>query len=153
MKRPVQPNGMTLVELILTISLAAILGATAGRIFGEQLRAALKARDYTVAMNLARAEMERLDSLNNFCHVDLNVTAASPPPIVGYWAGYPYNLTRIVQCQAGDCTSQSPGVCQSPPANANNGLKRIEIRVTRTGSTDRLASLMTYRTKYVQFGP
>lgn len=150
--RPRLRAGLTLVELVITISLAAIIGIPTGILLSEHLTGALRARDYTVAMSLARREMERLDSLNNFCHTDLDVTAPSPPPLVGYWPGYPYDLTRIVQCQAGDCTSQSPGTCHSPPANARNGIKRIELRVTKSGSTEVQARLVTYRTKYVLFG-
>ena len=150
-------QGLTLVELVMTISLAAILGIPVGILLSEQLTGTLKARDYAVAMSLARAEMDRLDILdsppgldnnaNGFCHADLAPTSPTPLPIVGYWTGYPYDLTRIVQCQTGDCSSN----CASP-ANTNNGVKRIELRVTKSGSSDLLASLVTYRTKYVRFG-
>lgn len=157
MKHCAKQAGLTLVELVITISLAAIIGVPTGILLSEHLTGALRARDYTVAMNLARREMEQLDSLdsasgldnaNGFCHPDLALTVPSPPPIVGYWPGYPYDLTRIVQCQVGNCGSN----CASP-SNANNGIKRIEIRVTKSGSSDRLATLVTYRTKYVLFGP
>ncbi|PIQ83224.1 MAG: hypothetical protein COV75_08825 [Candidatus Omnitrophica bacterium CG11_big_fil_rev_8_21_14_0_20_63_9] len=142
-------RGLTLVELVIAIALAGLLGVPIGMLVSEQLRSAIQARDHSVAMNLARAEMERLDSLNNFCHADLNVTGLSPPALVGYWPGY--DLTRIVTCAAGNCASQSPGVCH-PPTNTRNGLKRVDLRVTRTGSGELAASLTTYRTKYVLFG-
>ena len=150
-------TGLTLIELVMTISLAAILGIPVGLILSRQLQGAINARDAAVAMSLARDEMERLESLdsasgldnaNGFCHPDLNLTSPSPAPIPGYWAGYSYDLTRIVQCQVNNCASN----CASP-SNANNGVKRIEIRVTRTGSGDLMASLVTYRTKYVRYGP
>ncbi len=153
-------SGLTLVELIVTISVAGIIGVPAGIILSEQLRAGIRARDAVVAMSLARAEMERLDSLdspppaesntNGFCQPDLALTVASPPPLANYWAGYPYALMRIVQCQTGGSTCASN--CASVPVNANNGIKRIELRVTRTGQTEVLATLVSYRTKYVRFG-
>lgn len=150
-------GGLTLVELIITISLAAILGIPTGILLSEHLTGALRARDYTVGMSLARAEMERLDSLdsvsgldnaNGFCHPDLNLTSSTPPPLTGYWPGYTCDLTRIVLCQAGNCSSN----CASP-TNANNGVKSIEVRVTKSGSGELVASLITYRTKFVRFGP
>ncbi len=145
-------HALTLIELVVAIAVTAVLAIPLGRLLSEQLRGALGAHDSTVAMSLARHEMERLDSLNNFCHPHLNVTAPTPPPVNGYWPTYPsYALTRTVICQVPDCTSQSPGVCHNP-ANSRNGIKRIEVRVTRQGSPESLATLVTYRTKYVLFG-
>jgi type II secretory pathway pseudopilin PulG len=151
---------MTLVELIITIALAAILGIPAGILLSEHLGAALRARDFSVAMSLARAEMERLDSLvngadsdtANFCTTDLALGAVGPTAI----AGYPqYSLTRTVSCQtpSSSCACSCSGSCGTgSPTNARNDIKRIEIRVTSSGSGESLASLATYRTKYVLFG-
>ena len=139
-------RGLTLIELVITISLAAIIGIPVGLLLSEHLNGALRARDAIVAMNLARYEMERLDSLNDFCHVDLNMNSPAGTPLNSY-QGYPYTLTRIVWCQTGNCASN----CGSP-SNANNGVKRIEIRMTKSGSTGVLASLVSYRTEFVLFG-
>ena len=147
---------MTLVELVVGISLSAILGIALGVLVSEHLRAALRARDMTVAMNLARAELERLESLGivvgqenttGFCHPDLNITGASGVAVPSV-SGPSYVVTRIVTCQTGSCVSN----CASP-SNANNGIKRIEIRVTKTSSAgERQAYLITYRTKFVLLG-
>jgi hypothetical protein len=87
-------------------------------------------------MQLARYEMEQLDSLNDF------FALVSALPIPNY-QGYSYTLTRTVSCQTGDCTSTGIG---------NQGVKRIEITVTKSDSTDPLARLISYRTKCVCFG-
>ena len=147
-------RGLTLVELVVGISLSAILGIALGVLVSEHLRAALRARDMTVATNVARAELERLESLGTivgqenttgFCHPDLNLTAGVLVPAL---SGPSYIVTRIVTCQTGSCVSN----CASP-SNANNGIKRIEIRVTKTSSAgERQAYLITYRTKFVLFG-
>ncbi len=148
-------TGLSLIELVITISLAAILGIPVGIILSRQLQAAMNVRDAVVAMSLARDEMERLESLdsatgldnaNGFCHSQLAIPGSSVLP--GYWTGYPYDMQRLVACQVGDCSNN----CASPN-NAQNGVKRIEIRVTRTGSGQLMASLVTYRTKYVRYGP
>ena len=140
-------SGLTLVELVIAISLSAIIGLPVGVFISEYLRGALQIPEMTIAMSLARDEMERLDSLNDVCHADLALTSASPAPTPSYWLGYPYALTRIVQCQAGDCTNNC-----AAPANDRNGIKRIELRVTRTGRGELLAAVVTYRTKFVLWG-
>ena len=141
-------RGLTLVELIITISLAAIIGVPTGILLSEHLTGALRSRDYTVAMNLARADLEQLDSFfNNFC----SLSSAGPAPVSGYPA---YILERVVSCQTtgSSCNCSCSGGCGGAPSSARNDIKRIEVRVTKSGSTDRLATLVTYRTKYVLFG-
>ena len=133
-------RGLTLVELVVTIALAGIIGIPTGLLVSEQLRLAIGSQDSNVAMQLGRTEMERLDSLNDFfAQPDLDVGTTT---LLDY-QGYPYTLTRVVSCQAGDCIDSGIQV---------QGIKRIEIRVTRSGSTEPLARLISYRTKHVQFG-
>jgi hypothetical protein len=136
---PSHRNGLTLVELVITISLAAIIGIPIGILLGEHLNGALRARDYTVGMNLARREMERLDGLNNFFATDLALTTTDIPN----YNGYPYTLRRTVDCILGNCTSTNFG---------NQGVKRIRIFVFKGSLTDPVASLISYRTKHVTFG-
>ena len=149
--------GLTLVELILTIALAGILGAPLGIMLGEHLNGSLRATDRAVAMSLARWELERLDSLesttspgrdnlNGFCHPDLTVNV--PAGVLATSPNPAYTITRIVACQANDCASN----CASSPTNARNGVKRIEIQIRRAGTANVIASLVTYRMKYVLFG-
>ena len=145
----IRRGGLTLVELALTIGLAGIVVIPIGVVLSQHLAGAMWSRDAGVAMNLARSEVERLDSLNDFCHAQLNLTSPTPPPVDGYWPGYPYAMTRVVSCQQNDCSVN----CGAAPTNARNGVKRIEIRVTKSGSGQLLASLVTYRTKFVSFGP
>lgn len=133
-------RGLTLVELVLTISLAAIIGVPVGFILSEHLRGALWARDAAVAMCLARQEMERLDSLNNFfASPDLSVGTTS-----GTVSGFPsYTRTVTIICLVGNCTNTGTN---------SQGVKQITIVVTKTGPGDTLATLVSYRTKHVFFG-
>jgi len=133
-------RGLTLVELVITISLAAIIGIPTGILLSEHLTGALRARDYIVAMNLARQEMERIDSLNDFfASPDLNVGTTS-----GTVSGFPaYTRTVTVTCLVGNCTN---------PGTGSQGVKQITIVVTKTGPGDLLATLVSYRTKHVFFG-
>lgn len=154
-------RGWTLVELVITISLAGILGVPVGILLSRHLGSAIQARDASVAMSLARAEMERLDSLANgadpdtvnFCTTDLALGTVGPTPVTGYPQ---YSLTRIVSCQtpSSNCACSCSGQCGTgSPTTARNDVKHIEVRITKSGSTDQLATLVTYRTKYVLFGP
>ncbi len=140
-------HGLTLVELIITITLAAILGTAAGLLFSEHITGAMRARDSTVGMNLARGEMERLDSLNNFFATpDLNVLCPSGAEVVTgptAFSGYPYSYTRRVRCLEGDCCAAGTN---------SQGVKRVQVTVTKTGSGETVATLVTYRTKHVAFG-
>jgi prepilin-type N-terminal cleavage/methylation domain-containing protein len=141
-------RGLTLIELVVTISLAGIIGIPVGILLSEHISGSLRARDYTVAMSLARREMETLDSFNNFCHASLNIIPGGT--LFDPYQGTSYALRRTVVCQAGgsNCTS----ACDPTPATTDNAVKRIMIVVTKSGLTEPLASVVTYRTKYVRFG-
>ncbi len=133
-------RGLTLVELVLTISLVGILGIPTGLVISQYLRIGLASEDQNLAIHLARAEMERLDSLNDFfASPDLDLGATTIPN----YQGSRYTLTRVVSCDAGDCIDSGINV---------QGIMRIEITVTRSDSTEPLARLISYRTKHVQFG-
>ena len=142
-------RGMTLVELVVTIALVGIIGIPTGLLVSEHFQQAITSRDSSVAIQLARAEMERLDGLNNVCHADL---AVGPPVTMTNYGGYPYTVTRTVTCIEGNCSSVSPGNCGTPTTSSNQGVKRIEVAVTKAGSSSPLARLITYRTKHVVFG-
>jgi hypothetical protein len=132
----------------LTIVLAAILGIPAGILFSEHLRGALQARDYTVAMNLARHEMEQLDSFDDFFHPDLALPADPAITNIVDYQGYPYMLRRTVDCFLGNCTNTGTG---------SQGVKRITITVYKSDVANPppntlVATIVTYRTKHVFFG-
>ena len=131
-------RGITLVELVVTIALSAILAVPLGRLLSQYFNGALEARDATTAMGLARGEMERLDGLNNFFDAGLNV-GTRPATVTGFSG---YALTIVVTCAFGDCT-----------VSAAQGVKRVEVTVTRPAvPAAPLARLVTYRTKNVFFG-
>ena len=132
-------RGLTLIELVIAVLVAGIIGAPVGLLVSEQLRAALSSRDAGAALPLARAELERVDSLNNFFAPDL----ALGTTVLANYRGFPYDLRREVTCEAGNCVNPSLG---------SQGIKRIRITVTRAGSAERLVGLTSSRTKHVAFG-
>ena len=132
-------RGMTLMELVIAVALAGIIGVPLGLLLSEHLRAAYETRQSSIAVQLARAELERLDSLNDFFAPDLALGTTVLPA----YQGYAYDLQREVTCQAGNCTKTA--------ANSQ-GIKRIRVTVTPAGSAARAISLTSDRTKHVAFG-
>jgi hypothetical protein len=138
-------RGLTLVELIVGIALSALVGLPLGFLLSEYFGAGLRARDAVVAVNLARRELEDIDSRNDFFAPALAMGGGCTPltSVLPSYAGLPYDLTRRVECEVGNCCSLAIG---------SEGVKRITVTVTRAGSTDPLATLVTFRTKHVDFG-
>lgn len=151
-------RGLTLVELVLAIGLAGILGIPTGLLLSQHLRAVLTARDSTVAIQLARYKMEQLDSLNNFFATDLDpgATMAGKSTITPNYLGYPYDLGVVVSCLQAvtNCTSTS---------TTTQAVKKIVITVATSVGPDAvarpaistwrpLARLLSSRTKCVCFG-
>jgi len=132
-------RGLTLVELTLTIALLGLIGIPTSLLLTEHLHGALRGRDSVLATQLARRELERLDSFNDFAHPDLAVTTVTISNYAGY-AGY--TMRRVVSCKAGDCIV-------SPTAPA---LKEIEVTILREDSSTPLARMTTFRARDVLFG-
>ena len=132
-------RGVTLLELVIAIAVGAIISIPIGLLISEHLGAVLWSHASSVAAPLARAEMEYLDSLNDFFAPDL----AEGTTVIPNYQGYPYDVTRTITCQLGNCVST---------AENRQGVKRIEISVVSSGSTAVLMRLISYRTKHVTFG-
>ena len=133
-------RALTLVEVILTIVLASILGIPTGLLIAEHLNIGIRSRDSVLATQLARNEMERLDAPNDFFASTL--TPGSPVIITNY-QGFPYTMTRSVVCLAGDCASA---------VTSTFGVKQVTVTITKPDTGATLARLITYRTKHVAFG-
>lgn len=133
-------RGLTLIELVLTLGLLGILGIPSGIILSEHLLGALSSQDTHRALQLARSEMEQLDAFNNFFAPAL----ALGTTVIPNYSGAPYTLTRVVSCEAGNCSNT---------ALASQGIKRIRVTVAPISDPSRiLAQMISYRTKHVQFG-
>lgn len=133
-------RGLTLLELVITLTLAGILAVPIGLLLGEQVHQAVSSQETNPALQLARYEMERLDSLNNFFeNPDLSIGSTTQTNFLGT----SYDMTRTVSCIVGNCTSGSFN---------SQGVKLIEVTVTKSGATEPSVALTTYRTKHVSFG-
>jgi len=115
-------KGFTLIEVIVTILVAAIAIIPASLICMKAVQAAAEGDAWTMASNLARRELGIVSALP-FTDASLNVGTYSFP---GY-LGYKYDLTRVVSVVAG-----------------TGNLKQVAVNVYPAGSTSKCLELDTY---------
>lgn len=122
--------GLTLVELIMTIVVVGIVAVPISLFISRNTESVFYCEDLTIALNLAKFEMERVNNLTY-----ANIISDSFPN----YQGYNYNVTRsVTYVQGSGATPES--------------LKKITVSVTKTGSASVLVSLVTYIAKNVSYG-
>ncbi len=126
-------KGVTLIELVITIVVVSIIAIPIGRVIGQQVIAIVDSRDYVIAQNLLRFEMEKARNLSYSNIITQNLTN---------YEGYPYDVNRTVSYELGS-------------AGSAESVKRVEVKVYLAGadqsSTGPLASAVTYIAKNVSF--
>jgi prepilin-type N-terminal cleavage/methylation domain-containing protein len=123
-------KGFTLIELIMTIVVVGIAAIPLSLLLGKHTQSVFQSADYTMALNLARLEMEKA---NNLAYTNINSASFSN------YGGYDYDVTRAVgYAQGSALTPQS--------------LKQVTVSVTRHGSPTVLFSLVTYIANNVSYG-
>jgi prepilin-type N-terminal cleavage/methylation domain-containing protein len=129
-KRHCHKRGFTLIELVMTIVVAGIIAIPLSLTISQYIKSVFKAQDYTMAVNLARAEIERVNKMPYTSMVTASFTN---------YQGYPYNVTRTVTYIAGS-------------SGSTNSLKQIVVSVTKSGSAEVLANFTTYFARNVSYG-
>jgi len=123
-------NGFTLIELIMTIVVVGIVALPISLNLGKQVQSVFVSKDYTMALHLARFEMERV--LNT---AYASITSAT----VSNYQGYAYNVTTAVSYAFGtSLTAES--------------VKLVTVSVTKAGSATVLVTLNNYIVKNVTWG-
>ncbi len=123
-------NGFTLIELIMTIVIIGVIAIPLSLTIFAQVESAFYSQDLTIALNLGRLEMEGV-----YASPYTNIVSAT----FGNYQGYGYDVARVVTYAQGDGSSAE-------------SLKKIEVTVSRAGSTDVLVSFSTYIAKNVSYG-
>jgi prepilin-type N-terminal cleavage/methylation domain-containing protein len=126
-KRFRKKNAFTLIELIMTIVVVGIVALPISVTLAKHVQSVFISQDYTVALNLARFEMEH--ALNT-PYVSI-VSAANPN-----YEGYAYNLPITV----------------SETISGTEAYKSVSVSATKVGSATVLATLKTYIAKNVTWG-
>ncbi|MDD5356300.1 MAG: type II secretion system protein [Candidatus Omnitrophica bacterium] len=123
-------RAFTLIELIMAIVIVGIIALPVSITLSKHIQSVFVSQDYTVALNLARLDMEQV-----LATAYANINSAS----FNNYQGYNYNLVRTVAYAQGN-----PGSAES--------LKSIAISVTKAGSATALVTLKTYIAKNVTVG-
>ena len=126
-------RGFTLVELIMTVVVVSIVAVPLSLLISQHLESVLQSQDYTLAVTLARLDMEKV---NNLSYDNVDSVPFTPYP------GYNYDIGRDVVCLQGNYVDGVSG----------ESLKKITVEVRRTGSSQVLVSLVTYLAKNVAYG-
>ena len=126
-------TAFTLIELIMTVVLVAIVVIPSSIFIVESIGGAFRAGDTTVVVNLARMEIERTNNLA-YAHADIAGEGITPIPD---YEGYNYDLSREVAFIDGD-----------------TDIKEINVKVYPAGKLgnpeDLLATVITHRTSYAE---
>lgn len=118
----------------MTMVVLGIMAIPLALLVSQHLESVLQSQDHTLAVNLARFEMEMVNNMN---YTDPKIavgTHLSPD-----YPAYNYDVTRTVACIQGDCT-------------IGESLKRVTVTVTKKGSSAVSASLATYLVRNITYG-
>jgi type II secretory pathway pseudopilin PulG len=125
-------TGQTLVEIIITMVVIGIISIPLAFMVLEHIKGTVQLEEYTIAINLARLEIEKV---NNMAWT--SIIPADFLPYSGY--NNSYDVRRSVSyVQGSNATPES--------------LKQIIVTVTKHNSTRVLARLITYIARNVNYG-
>lgn len=122
-------TGFTLIELVMTMVVIGIVSVPLSYLITSHLEGVFLLEDDTMAQNLARFELEKV---NNMAYANINAGTVT----VSNYQGYAYDVTRTV--------SFVPGSAES--------LKKIQVDVQESGSAKVNATLTMYLAKGVDHG-
>lgn len=122
--------GFTLIELIMTIIVVGLIAIPLAISLTAQVQGVAHSSDNTIALNLARFEMEKV---NNLSYASITSTSFSN------YQGYAYDIDRTIVYVLGG-------------AGSAESLKSITVSVKKAGSAAVLVSLVTYIAKNITYG-
>lgn len=140
-------------ELTVTLALLGILAVPFGQLVATQMQATVQADGGISAVNLARYEQERVNpnllsfaSLVDWCSVPGSQLPSEPHCPVSVASPNPYTGSSYVVAR--DVESQTP-----TDGSASTEMKRVTVKVFRSGDTVALVTVTTYVTNGVTFTP
>jgi len=125
-------KGFTLIELVMTMVVIGIVSVPLSYLITSHLEGVFLLEDDTMAQNLARFELEKV---NNMAYATINAGTVT----VSNYQGYAYDVSTTVSFVQGN-------------AGSAESLKKIQVDVKESGSAKVNASLTTYLAKGVDHG-
>jgi prepilin-type N-terminal cleavage/methylation domain-containing protein len=123
-------RAFSLIELVITIVVVSIIAVPLALFIFENIENVFKSEDLTLALDLARLEME---TVNNLAYTSINSASYSN------YQGYAYDVTRTMTYAYG--TALTP-----------ESVKKIVVEVKKSGSAAVLVNLVTYIAKNISYG-
>ena len=120
-------QGFTLIELIMTIVVVSICAIPLSLLGSQHVTSVFQSADYTMAVNLGRFEMEKVN----------NMTFNSILSANSIYPGYNYDVPRTVTVLF---------------VQGNESLKKIQVDVKKAGSATVIVSFVTYIARNVLYG-
>ena len=121
----------------MTIIVTSIIAVPLSLLITQHMESLFESQDHTMAFNLARFEMERVNNMS-YPNIKYDNIAIGSTSFANY-QGYDYDVTRIVAyVQGSNATTER--------------LKQITVQVTKHGSAAILVSLVTYVARNVAYG-
>ncbi len=122
-------KGFTLIELIMAIVVVGIVALPISITLAKHVQSVFQSQDITMATNLAKFDLAQV---NNTSYT--GIASAS----ISNYEGYGYNLTRTVSYVNGSFSS-------------SESTKKITVQVTKSGSPEVLAKLVTYVSRNIRY--
>ena len=119
-------RGFSLIELVMTIVVTSIIAIQLSLLLVQHIQSAFLSEDYTMAVELGRYDMERVNKITNWG----NIVSAN-------YSQYNYDITRTVTI-----------IASTPPER----LKRIQVDLRETGSAAVIVTFITYIAQNVIYG-
>lgn len=123
-------RGFTLLELVLTTVVVAVIAIPFAMTVEETVQGAFVSQDLMMATQLGRAEVERVNNMPYASMVSASFTN---------YQGYDYDVTRTVVYIQGNAASAE-------------SMKSITVDVRKAGSPTVLASFVTYFARNINYG-
>ena len=114
----------------MTIVVVGIVAIPLTLFIGQQIQSAYQSQDYSMAINLARFEMERVKKMSYN-----SISTATFPN----YQGYAYDVVRTVNFVQGSAVTAE-------------SMKSVRVQVSKTGSVPILVDSSTYITRNVSYG-
>ncbi len=133
--RLLHKKGFTLIELMMTIVVVGIISVPVALLINQEIKSVFISQDSTMARNLARVEMEKVNNMAILSYANIASTNFSN------YEGYDYNVNRTVAYVPGKGNDTTP-----------ESLKEITVTVTKSNSTETLSTLITYIAKNISYG-
>lgn len=122
-------SAFTLIELIMTIVVVGIIALPVSITLSKHIQSVFISQDYTMALDLARFEMEKII---NTAYTGIAVGTTNSAS----YQGYAYDLTTVV----------------SETTFGSQAYKTISVSAKKAGSAAVLVTLKTYLVKNVTWG-